>query len=126
MHDRTTPEPACCVAGRPGCRRSDSRASRPAPSGSGRGSFADDVDLAANDIASVIWTTGFGGDFGYLPLAAVDDQLQPLHDGLAGSLPGLHYIGFPWLTRRRSGIIDGVDDDAAAIATAIASSLVRA
>ena len=84
------------------------------------------IDLAASDITSVIWTTGFGGDFGYLPPAAVDDTGRPLNDGLAGSLPGLYHIGFPWLTNRRSGIIDGVDADGSAIATSVADSLVRA
>jgi putative flavoprotein involved in K+ transport len=85
-----------------------------------------EIDLASSDIASVIWTTGFGGDFRYLPATAVDDTGRPLQDGLAGSLPGLYYLGFPWLTSRRSGIIDGVDADGAAIATAIAGLLVRA
>jgi putative flavoprotein involved in K+ transport len=84
------------------------------------------IDLAANDIGSVIWTTGFGGDFSYLPAAAVDGSGRPLNDGLAGALPGLFHIGFPWLTKRRSGIIDGVDADGASIATTIAGRLMRA
>jgi putative flavoprotein involved in K+ transport len=81
------------------------------------------LDLEANDIATVIWTTGFGGDFGYLPTAAVDGSGRPLNDGLGGALPGLFHIGFPWLTKRRSGVIDGVDADGASIATAIAGRL---
>ena len=83
------------------------------------------LDLEANDIAAVIWTIGFDGDFSYLPPAALADTGRPLHDGLAGSLPGLYQIGFPWLTKRRSGIIDGVDGDGASIATAIADRLSR-
>jgi putative flavoprotein involved in K+ transport len=84
------------------------------------------IDLASSDITSVIWTTGFGGDFGYLPATTVDDMGRPFQDGPAGSLPGLFHIGFPWLTSRRSGIIDGVDADGAAIATSVADRLVRA
>jgi putative flavoprotein involved in K+ transport len=81
------------------------------------------IDLAANGIGSVIWTTGFGGDFSYLPAAAVDGSGRPLSDGLVGALPGLFHIGFPWLTKRRSGVIDGVDADGASIATTIAARL---
>jgi putative flavoprotein involved in K+ transport len=81
------------------------------------------LDLAANDIATVVWTTGFGGDFSYLPPAAVDGSGRPLNDGVVGALPGLFHIGFPWLTKRRSGIIDGVDGDGASIANAIAGLL---
>jgi putative flavoprotein involved in K+ transport len=84
------------------------------------------LDVEASDISSVIWTIGFDGDFGYLPAAALADTGRPLTDGLAGSLPGLHHIGFPWLTKRRSGIIDGVDGDGASIAAAISSRLLRA
>jgi putative flavoprotein involved in K+ transport len=84
------------------------------------------LDLDARGISSVIWTTGFDGDFRYLPPAALADTGRPRNDGLAGSLPGLYHIGFPWLTTRRSGIIDGVDADGSAIATAVAGRLVRA
>lgn len=81
------------------------------------------IDLAAAGIASVIWTTGFTGDFAYLPEAALDDAGQPLHTGVLGPLPGLYHIGYPWLRRRKSGIIFGLDDDAAVVADAVAGGL---
>jgi putative flavoprotein involved in K+ transport len=30
-------------------------------------------------------------------------------------MPGLYYVGFPWLSTRKSGIIPGVDEDAARV-----------
>ena len=75
----------------------------------------DHLDLERSGIGSVVWACGFGGAFGYLPAEALDPSGVPLHvDGL-GALPGLGYVGFPWLSRRKSGIIPGVDVDAARV-----------
>lgn len=79
-----------------------------------------ELDLAAAGIGSVVWACGFGGDFGYLPAAAVDMRGVPIHDRGVSPIPGLFFIGFPWLTKRRSGIIAGVDEDAALIAGYVA------
>lgn len=79
-----------------------------------------ELDLAAAGIASVIWATGFTGDFGYLPAAVLDDRRLPVHDRGVATLPGIFFLGFPWLTRRKSGIIPGVDEDAAMLADHVA------
>jgi len=69
--------------------------------------------LERSGIGSVVWACGFGGAFGYLPSEALDASGVPLHVDGVGSLPGLSYVGFPWLSKRKSGIIPGVDEDAA-------------
>ena len=67
----------------------------------------DHLDLDRAGITSVVWACGFGGAFGYLPAEAVDASGIPLHvDGMA-PLAGLGYVGFPWLSKRKSGIIPG-------------------
>ena len=38
-------------------------------------------------------------------------------------VPGLYFVGFPWLNSRKSGIIYGVEEDARYIAGAIAEQL---
>ncbi len=73
------------------------------------------LDLGAAGIGSVVWACGFGGDFGYLPAAALDVHGVPIHDRGVSPIPGLVYVGFPWLTTRKSGIIPGVDKDAARV-----------
>ncbi|MEZ4553611.1 MAG: flavin-containing monooxygenase [Dehalococcoidia bacterium] len=76
------------------------------------------LDLEAEGITSVIWCTGFRGDFEWLPAEALQDG-HPMHkDGIA-SLPGLYYVGLHWLQRRDSGILLGLPQDAARIAAAV-------
>jgi putative flavoprotein involved in K+ transport len=78
------------------------------------------LDLAAAGIGSVIWATGFGGDFGYLPVGALDERGVPAHERGVGRMAGLFVVGFPWLSKRKSGIIPGVDEDAERIAGLVA------
>ncbi len=82
------------------------------------------LDLNAESVTSVIWCTGFGGDFSWLPEGATRDGLPLHHEGI-GELAGLYFVGFPWLVRRYSGIIVGVVPDAARIAETIAGRLAR-
>lgn len=80
----------------------------------------DHLDLEAAGIGSVVWTTGFHGAFGYLPKAVVDEGGVPIHDRGVAPVPGIFMVGFPWLIKRKSGIIPGVWDDAATIAEHVA------
>jgi putative flavoprotein involved in K+ transport len=81
------------------------------------------LDLRAEEIGSVIWCTGFGGDFSYLDPALLDADGQPRRRDAAGAAPGLWYLGLKWLTHRRSGILFGFPDDAAAVADAVRARL---
>lgn len=78
------------------------------------------LDLEAAGIGSVVWTTGFRGAFDYLPPAVVDARGVPIHDRGVAPVPGIFMLGFPWLIKRKSGIIPGVWDDAATIAEHVA------
>ena len=81
------------------------------------------LDLAASGITSVIWCTGFTGDFSYLPTAVLDERGQPRHDGVVTPMPGLFLVGVPWLVRRDSGILHGMPTDAETAATAVSAHL---
>jgi putative flavoprotein involved in K+ transport len=83
----------------------------------------DELDLADADITSVIWCTGFTGDLSWVRLPILDDDGLPRHDGCAAPVPGLWYAGFPWLTRRRSGILHGFPVDAAHVTSAVVRHL---
>jgi putative flavoprotein involved in K+ transport len=78
--------------------------------------------IEIHDVGSVIWCTGFGGDFSYLHLPVLDADGRLVHRGGATASPGLFAIGLPWLRKRKSGIIWGATEDAEAVANAILSS----
>ena len=42
---------------------------------------------------------------------------------IINTLPGLYFLGFPWLNSRKSGIIYGIQEDAGIIAGAITKYL---
>jgi putative flavoprotein involved in K+ transport len=79
------------------------------------------LDLARAWIGTVIWCTGFRPDFSWLRLPVLDERGQPLHERGVAPVPGLHFVGLPWLYKRKSGIICGVAEDAAHIARLIAA-----
>lgn len=74
------------------------------------------LDLDAAGVGTVVWCTGFGGRFDWLPTEILDERGAPRHDGVGTPIPGLYLVGFPWLTKRKSGIIFGVDEDARTVA----------
>jgi putative flavoprotein involved in K+ transport len=81
------------------------------------------LDLRAEDVGSVVWCTGFSGDFSWLEPDLVEADGQPRREDAAAPAPGLWYLGLRWLTRRRSGILFGFPDDAATVADAVKTHL---
>ena len=78
------------------------------------------LDLARENITSVIWATGYKLDFGWLDIGEYDVRGRPLHSRGISSEPGLYFVGLPWLSRRGSSFIWGVWHDAKFIADQIA------
>jgi putative flavoprotein involved in K+ transport len=74
------------------------------------------LDLDDAGLTSIVWCTGFTGDFSWVHLPVLDDAAQPRHRGGATSDRGVWFVGLPWLTRRKSGIFFGFPDDADKIA----------
>jgi putative flavoprotein involved in K+ transport len=83
------------------------------------------LDLTGGDISTIIWSTGFTGDFSWLDPALRGADGKPLRDGAAAAAPGLWYVGLWWLTCRRSAIFHGFPHDAAAVAGAVHAHLRR-
>jgi putative flavoprotein involved in K+ transport len=81
------------------------------------------LDLRLAKVSAVIWATGFTGDFSWIHLPVLDAEGKPIHKQGISSLPGLYFIGFPWLISRKSGILYGIREDAQFIADAIAQQL---
>jgi putative flavoprotein involved in K+ transport len=81
------------------------------------------LDLRAEEIAGVVWCTGFTGDFSWLDPALVDAGGQPRRTEAAAPAPGLWYLGLRWLRRRCSSILLGFPGDAALVASAVRAHL---
>jgi putative flavoprotein involved in K+ transport len=88
-----------------------------------------DLDFPATldfaEIESVVWCTGFAGDFSWLDPALVKADGKPWHSGCAAAQAGIWYIGLPWLTHRGSGAFLGFPRDAATVAAAVAARLME-
>lgn len=79
-------------------------------------------DLEAEGVSTVIWCVGFGGDFSWIRHDVLGERGLPIHDGGVSPAEGLYFVGFPWLSKRKSGILLGVSEDAARIVDRIAAS----
>jgi len=78
------------------------------------------LDLREAGITSIIWATGFTFDFGWLQAGALDARGAPIHRKGIAEVPGLYFLGLPFLSRRASSFIFGVEQDAARLADHIA------
>jgi putative flavoprotein involved in K+ transport len=83
------------------------------------------VDLARDDIRTVLWATGFRPDHSWLDLPVLDRKGRLRHDGGVVEAPGLYAMGLPFLRRRKSSLIDGAGDDARELSEHLASYLDR-
>jgi len=80
--------------------------------------------LKENNITTIIWTTGFNGDFSYLKLpVSFGSDGNPTHKNGVSDINGLYYLGLPWLRMRKSSMIFGINEDAAFIAEAVLNDL---
>jgi putative flavoprotein involved in K+ transport len=70
------------------------------------------LDLDAAAVSTIIWCVGFDGDLSWLRHDVVDDRGTPRHDAGVSEVPGLYFVGFPWLHKRKSGILLGIEEDA--------------
>lgn len=82
-----------------------------------------ELDLRARKISTVISATGFSYDFSWVELPVFDTAGYPITRGGVTSVPGLAFIGLNWMTKRKSGIIYGVAEDAAYLAERITAFL---
>lgn len=78
------------------------------------------LNLAENDIRTIIWATGFQFDYGWLQADTLDDLGRPIHQRGVSAVPGLYFVGLPWQSRRGSSFIWGVWHDAKFIVDQIA------
>ncbi len=79
-----------------------------------------ELDLAARDITSIIWALGYEYDFSMIRLSVTDVDGYPIQQRGVTQYPGLYFVGMPWLHKYKSGLLVGVAEDAAFVASHIA------
>jgi putative flavoprotein involved in K+ transport len=80
------------------------------------------LDLKSEGITSIIWATGYKFDFGMVKLPIFDENGYPVQKRGVTEYAGLYFIGLPFLHTSKSGLLVGVGDDAAHVASEIATS----
>jgi putative flavoprotein involved in K+ transport len=78
-----------------------------------------ELDTTASNISAVVWCVGFGSDFRWIKLPIFDERGYPTHDRGVTPVPGLYFIGLPWLHTWGSGRFSGVGRDAEHLAAKI-------
>ncbi len=78
-----------------------------------------ELDLAREGIASVIWTSGYRPEYGWVKLPVFDDMGFPIQVDGRTSVPGLYFVGVHWMRKNKSAILYGVGEDAQIVAEQI-------
>ena len=79
-----------------------------------------ELNLAEAGVTSIVWATGYVGDYSWLQVDAFDENGKPKHQRGVSAEPGIYFLGLPWQSRRGSSFIWGVWHDASYIADQIA------
>lgn len=78
------------------------------------------LDLRSEGIETVLWCTGYRRRYPWLKVPVLDIRGELIHRGGITPSEGLYALGLNFLRRRKSSFIDGVGDDAHALAGHIA------
>lgn len=78
------------------------------------------LDLREAGVTTILWATGYAVDYGWMKIDAFDEKGRPVHERGVSKVPGLYFLGLPWLSRRASSFIWGVWHDADHLASHIA------
>ena len=71
-----------------------------------------ELDLAAEGISSILWTSGYRLDLGWIDLPIIDEIGVPRHVRGVSEVPGLTFLGLPWQYHQGSHAFFGVARDA--------------
>jgi len=71
-----------------------------------------DLDLSAEGISTVLWTTGYAPDYAWLDLPVLDEFGTPRQVRGISEVPGLTFIGLLWQYNQASANLVGVGPDA--------------
>jgi putative flavoprotein involved in K+ transport len=78
-----------------------------------------EIDLTQTGIRSVIWSMGFRTDYHWIEVPIFDGKGYPTHQRGVTAVPGIYFLGLPWLYTWGSGRFSGVARDARYLADCI-------
>jgi len=81
------------------------------------------IDLTKDEISTIVWATGYRPDYSWLDIAVLDRKGRIIHDQGVADVPGLYVLGLPFLRRRKSSFIHGIEDDAQYVVDHLAGNL---
>ena len=81
------------------------------------------LDCEAANVTSIVWSTGFRSDYSWIEIPVFNGRGYPGHERGLTPVPGLYFLGLPWLYTWGSGRFSGVAQDAEFIAQRIQSRL---
>jgi len=84
------------------------------------------LDAEAAGITTIIWAIGFRPDYRWIELPAFDGRGHPRYERGVSPVPGLYFLGLPWLNTWGSGRFLGIAEDAKYLARVIAQREVAA
>ena len=84
------------------------------------------LDLAAAGVSTVIWAIGYRPDYRWVRVGVFDGTGRPTHTRGVTAIPGLSFLGLPWLHTWGSGRYLGIAADAEHIAGTITGNGLRA
>ena len=70
------------------------------------------LDIAGSGITSVIWSIGFGVDYRWAELPLFDGRGHPVQKRGGSTVPGVYFLGLPWMNTWGSGRFADVGHDA--------------
>jgi len=81
-----------------------------------------ELDVAREGIGSVIWTSGYRPEYGWVRFPVFDDMGFPIQTDGRTKVPGLYFMGVHWMRKLKSSILHGVGEDAEIVARQIVES----
>lgn len=82
-----------------------------------------EIALKREGITTILWAGGFRPAFGWVDIDVFDGLGFPRARRGVTDIPGLGFVGLPWLHTRKSPLLLGVGEDAAHVAGAVAAHL---
>lgn len=78
-----------------------------------------ELDIDAEGISTVIWTTGFRPDYRWIEAPVFDDMGFPVQTDGRTEVAGLYFMGVHFMRKAQSAVLYGVGEDAEVVATHI-------
>lgn len=77
------------------------------------------LDLADEGITSLVWAIGYRPDYRWVRVGVFDGTGRPTHTRGVTAVPGLYFVGLPWMHTWGSGRFLGVAADAGHVARCV-------